>query len=129
MMSPQQQTRYQPSIFPKRKINTLFVPYLLLQSLRHFLEHVLCNVLIHSHPLNEQHQDQITLLERDKLRFHPLDGEGLEPIVLPWKCHTGRSIAMSVITLQSFSSTQRKSSLQSFLILQHCLTRIKQNLE
>ena len=31
----------------------------------------------------------ITLLEGGKLWFYPLNGEGLEPIVLPWKCHSG----------------------------------------
>ena len=49
---------------------------------------VLCNVHNRSHLLNEQ-QEQITLLEGGKLWFSPLTGEGLEPIVLPWKCHSG----------------------------------------
>ena len=49
---------------------------------------VLCNVHIRSQPLNEQ-LEQITLLEGRKLRFYLLNGEGLEPIVLPWKCHSG----------------------------------------
>ena len=46
-----------------------------------------CNVHICSHPLNEQ-QDQITLLDREKLWFSSLNRESLEPIVLPWKCHS-----------------------------------------
>jgi len=58
----------------------------MLQSLTHFLLLVLCNVRIRSHPLNER-QDQMTLLDGEKLRFSSLNGEGLESIVLPWKCH------------------------------------------
>ena len=49
---------------------------------------VLCNVHIRSHPLNEQ-QERITLLDGGKLGFYLLNGEGLEPIVLLWKCHSG----------------------------------------
>ena len=49
---------------------------------------VLCNVHIRSHLLNEQ-QEQITLFEGGKLGFSTLNGEGLEPILLPWKCHKG----------------------------------------
>ena len=49
---------------------------------------MLCNVHISSHPLNKQ-QEQVTLLEGEKLWFYLLNGEGLEPIVLPWKCHSG----------------------------------------
>ena len=45
-----------------------------------------CAVHICSHPLNEQHE-QITLLEGGKLWFYLLNKEGLQPIVLPWKCH------------------------------------------
>ena len=60
----------------------------MLQGLTHFLLLVLCNVRICSHPLNEQ-QDQITLLDGGKLSFSSLNGESLEPIVLPWKCHSG----------------------------------------
>ena len=71
--------------FPKMK-NALLL--LLLQSLPHFLVLVLCNVHIPSDRLNE-HQEQITLLEGGKLLFYPLNGEGLDPIVLPWKCHSG----------------------------------------
>ena len=48
---------------------------------------VLCNVHISSHPLNKQ-QEQITLPEGEKLLFYLLNREGLEPIVLPWKCHS-----------------------------------------
>ena len=53
-----------------------------------FLVLVLCNVHIRSHPLNEQ-QEQITLLEGGKLWFSRLSGEGLDPFLLPWKCHSG----------------------------------------
>ena len=60
----------------------------MLQSLTHCLLLVLCHVRIRSHPLNEQ-QDQITLLNGGKLYFSSLNGEGLEHIVLPWKCHSG----------------------------------------
>ena len=62
--------------------------YLLLQSLTAFLVLALSNAHIRSHPLHEQ-QEQITLLEGGKLWFSPLNGERLEPIVLPWKCHIG----------------------------------------
>ena len=62
------------------------MPYLLLQSLTDFLVLVPCNVHISSHPLNKQ-QEQITLLEGENSDL--LNGEGLEPIVLPWKCHSG----------------------------------------
>ena len=58
--------------------------YLLLQSLTDFLVLVLCNVHISSHPLNKQ--EQVTLPEGEKLWFYLLNGESLEPIVLPWKC-------------------------------------------
>ena len=54
---------------------------------------MLCNVHIRSQPLNEQ-QEQITLLEGGKLWFSPLNGEGLEPIVLPWKCHSGHMMEL-----------------------------------
>ena len=49
---------------------------------------VLCNVHIRSHLVNEQ-QEQITLLGGGKLSFYTLNDEGLEPIVLSWKCHSG----------------------------------------
>ena len=68
---------------PKRKL-----PFLLLQSLTDLLVLVLCNVHIRSHPLNEQ-QKQITLLEGGKVWFSTWNGESLEPILLPWKCHKG----------------------------------------
>ena len=58
--------------------------YLLLQSLTDFLVLALCNVHISSHPLNKQ--EQVTLPEGEKLWFYLLNGESLEPIVLPWKC-------------------------------------------
>ena len=64
------------------------MPYLSLQSLRDFPMPVLCDVRICPHPLNEHHE-QITLLKGGKLRFYLLNEEGLEPVVLPWKCHNG----------------------------------------
>ena len=85
MMSPQQHTRFQTSTFPKWKM-----PHLLLKSLTDFLVLLLWNVHIHSHPLNEQ-QEQITILEGGKLWFYPLNREGLEPILLPWKCYSGQN--------------------------------------
>ena len=54
---------------------------------------VLCNVHIRSHPLNEK-EEQVTLLEGEKLWFYLLNGEGLEPIVLPWKCHSGHTMEL-----------------------------------
>ena len=60
----------------------------MLQSLKHSLLLVLCNVHTRSHPLNEQ-QDLMTLLDGGNLRFSSLNGEGLEPIVLPWKYQSG----------------------------------------
>ena len=54
-----------------------------------FLVLLLCDVHICSHQLNEQHE-QITLFEGGKLWVFLLNEEGLEPIVLPWKCHSGR---------------------------------------
>ena len=69
MMSPKQHTCYQTSTFLKWKL-----PYLLLQSLTDFLVLVLCNVHIHSHPLNEQ-QEQITLLEGGNSAF-PFEWRG-----------------------------------------------------
>ena len=69
------------------------MPYLLLQSLVDFLVLVLCNFHIHSHPLNEQ-QEKITLLEGEKLLFYPLNGEGLEPIVLSWKYYSGHTMEL-----------------------------------
>ena len=63
------------------------MPYLLLQSLTDFLVLVLCNVDIRSHLVKEQEQ-----IERGKRLFYPLNGEGLLPIVLPWKCHSGHIV-------------------------------------
>ena len=60
------------------------MPFLLLQSVIDFVVLVLCNVHIRSHTPKE-YQEQITLLEGGKPLFYPLDGEGLEPIVSPWK--------------------------------------------
>ena len=67
---------------------------------------------IYSHPLNEQ-QEQMTILEGGKFWFYPLNGEGLEPILLPWKCYSGHSMeycdVMRVTTVQTFSVPHRKS--------------------
>ena len=72
---------------------------------------VLCNVHIRSYPVNEQ-QEQITLLEGKKTDFSPLNGEGVEPIVLAWKCHSGHIMELcdecNNCTV-SFSSIQKKS--------------------
>ena len=75
--------RCQTSMFLKWKM-----PYLLLQSLTDFHLLLLWKVHNRSQPRNEK-PEQITLLEEWKLWFYPLNGEGLEPIVLPWKCHSG----------------------------------------
>ena len=72
---------------------------------------VLCNVHIPSHPLNEQ-QEQITLLEGAKLCFYILNGEGREPIVLPWKCHSGHinKLCDDCNNCTKFQFIQKKSS-------------------
>ena len=88
MMSAKQHTHYQTFSFIKWKL-----PCLLLQSVIVFL--VLCNVHICSHQQNEQ-QEQITLLEGGKLWFSHLNGEGLEPIVLPWKWYSGTIMELSI---------------------------------
>ena len=43
------------------------------------------NAHISLHPLNEQREE----IKGGKLWFYLLNGEGLKPIVLPWKCHGG----------------------------------------
>ena len=65
--------------------------YLLLHSLTDFHVLVPFDVNIRSHPLNE-HQKHTTLLEGRELWLYHLDGEGLKPILLPWKYHKGRSM-------------------------------------
>ena len=67
--------------------------YLLLHSLTDFHVLVPFNVNIRSHPLNE-HQKHTTLLEGRELWLYHLDGEGLKPILLPWKYHKGRSMGL-----------------------------------
>ena len=82
---------------------------------------VLCNVHIRSHPQNEQ-QEQITLLEEGKPWFSLLNGEGLEPIVLPWKFHSGHIMELcDECNNCTFSYIQKKSweSFNFFLILVH----------
>ena len=119
MVSPWQHTRYQTSTFPKCKM-----PYLLLQSLIDFLVLVLCNVHICLHPLNEQ-QEQITLFEGGKLWFYPLNGEGLEPIVLPWKCHSGHIMELcdecNNCTKFQFYTEKVVRDIAFFVILHHLL--------
>ena len=46
------------------------------------------NAHIRSHPLHKQ-QGLIGLLQGGKLWFYLSNGEGLEPIMLLWKCHSG----------------------------------------
>ena len=79
---------------------------------------MLCNVLIRSHPLNEQ-QQQITLLEGEK--FSPLNGEGLEPCVLPWKCHSGHIMELCDECNNKFQPYTEKvvRYIQFFVILHH----------
>ena len=82
---------------------------------------VLCNVHICSHPLNEQ-QGQITLLEGGKLSFYLLNGEGLEPIVLPWKCHSEHMMELcdecnNCTKFQFF--TEKVLDIPFFVILHH----------
>ena len=73
-----------PDLYLLKRKNALFF----LLSLTDFLVFVLSNAHIRSHPRHEQ-QGLIALLEGGKLRFYLLNGEGLEPITLPWKCHHG----------------------------------------
>ena len=54
----------------------------------YFLVFVLSNAHIRSHALLKQ-QGLIALLEGEKLSFYLLNGEGLEPIMFPWKFHSG----------------------------------------
>ena len=101
------------------------MPYLLLQSLTHFLGLVLCNVHIRSYPLDEQ-QEQITLLEGGKLCFFPLNGEGLEPIVLPWKCHIGHIMELcdecNKCTKFQLYTKKVVRDIQFFVILHHVVS-------
>ena len=66
---------------------------------------------IYSHPLNEL-QEQITVLERGKFWFYPLNGEGLEPMLLPWKCYSGHSMERcdESNNCKTFFSSIRKNS-------------------
>ena len=98
------------------------MPYLLLQSLMDFVVLVLCNVHIRSHSLNEQ-QEQVTLLEGGKLWFYLLNGEGLEPIMLPWKCHSGHIVEpydeSNNCTKFLFYAEKVFRDIQLFVILHH----------
>ena len=94
----------------------------MLQSLTDFLLLVLYNVHIRSHLLNEQ-QEQITLLEGGKLCFFTLNVEGLEPIVLPWKCHSGHIMELceecSNCTEFQFYTEKVVRDIQFIVILHH----------
>ena len=85
MMSPQQHTHL---YLPKMKNASFVAP----ESNRLSCASAVKCQYIYSHPLNEQ-QEQITIIpEGGKFRFYPLNGEGLEPILLPWKCYSGHSM-------------------------------------
>ena len=120
MMSSWQHTPYQISTFLKWKMC-----YLLLQSLTHFLLLVLCNIHIRLHPLNEQ-QDQITLLAGGKLWFSSLNEEGLEPIVLPWKYHSGHIMELydkcNNCTKFQLYTEKVVRDIQFFVILHHLVS-------
>ena len=94
----------------------------MLQSLTDFLVLVLCNVHIRSHPLNEQ-QEQIILLEKGKLSFSTLNGESLEPILLPWKCHKGHFMKLyeecNNCTEFQFYTENVMRDIRFFVILHH----------
>ena len=114
------------------------MPYLLLQSVTDLLVLVLCNVHISSHPLNKQ-QEQITLPEGEKLWFYLLNGEGLEPIMLPWKCHGGNIMKLcgecnnhrkfQFYTKQIFRDIPIFCDFTSFCVVTSHLICINQNLE
>ena len=82
------------------------MPHLLLQSLMDLLLIVLCNVHIHSYPLNEK-QEQVTPPKGGK----PLNGEGLE---LSYHGNVTVDVSsnflMSETTVQSVSSIRKRSS-------------------
>ena len=72
--------------------------------------------------MNEQ-QEQITLLEGGKLLFSPLNGEGLEPIVLPWKYHSGHIMELcdecNNCSEFQFYTGKVVRDIQFFVILHH----------
>ena len=119
-------TRYQTSTLLKWRL-----PYLLLQSLTDFLMLVLCNVHIRSHPLNEQ-QKQITLhntsWRKETLIFSPLNGEGVEPIVLAWKCHSGHILELcdecNNCTKFQFYTEKVVRDIQFFVITHHFVSTL-----
>jgi len=80
------------------------------------------SIIICSHPLNEQ-LEQITLLEGGKLSFYLLNEEGLEPIVLPWKCHRGGIMELcgncSNCTKFQFSAEKVFRDILFFVIVNH----------
>ena len=85
--------------------------------------------------MNEQ-EEQITLLEGGKLCFYPLSGEGLEPIVLPWKCHSGYIMELcdecDNCTKFQFYTEKVFRDIPFFVILHHFVLLyicINQNLE
>ena len=101
-----------PDLYLSQMKNDLFVPPA-------FLVLVQCNFYIHSHPLHEQ-QEQ-TLLEGEKLWFYLLNGEDLDPFVLPWKRHCGHNLSWNfgiwVLQLYKVSVQYRKKSSEIFLFL------------
>jgi len=84
------------------------MPYLLLQSLTHFLVLALRNVHISSHPLNKQ-QEQTTLLEGENSDFN----FWMERAWSPFHCHGKVTVeiswnfVLSATTVQSFSSIKK----------------------
>ena len=95
---------------------------MLRQSLTKFLVLELCNVHISSQPLNKQ-QEQMTLLEGENSDFIFLNGEGLEPIVLKWKCHSGNIIKLrgecNNCTKFQFNTKKVFRGIPYFVILHH----------
>ena len=95
---------------------------------------MLCNVhIIPSHQENEQ-QEQIILLEGGKLWFSPLNGEGLKPTVLPWKCHSGHIMELcdecnNCTEFQFYSEKVVRYSMCPCCDVTSCLICINQNLE
>jgi len=84
---------------------------------------VLRDVHICSHPLNEQHE-QITLLEGE-LPFYLLNEEGLEPIVLPQKCHSGHIMELdncNNCTKFQFYTEKVFGDIPLFVILDHFMS-------
>ena len=107
------------------------MPYLLIHSLTDFLELMPCNVHISSHPnvhisshpLNKQ-PEQITLLEGENSDFiFWMERAWREPIVLPWKCHSGNIMKLcgecNNCTKFHFYTKKVLPDIPFFVILQH----------